>query len=601
MKNGLLSLLAITLLASGCGGGGGGSSVAPPSITSFTGSASSIEEGASLSLTAVFTGGTGSINNGVGSVVSGAAVSVTPTATTTYILTVRNSAGTSVTRSVSVNVTPVDSGSGWVSGLFLDYPNYADLCQSPRTGTDPETGQPFPDIQGTTLDENNYLRSFSNDTYLWYQEIADRDPGLYSDPLGYFDLLKTNAITASGQYKDKFHFTYDSYDWYQLSQSGVSGGYGAQWVLLSTTPPREIVVAYTEPSSPAEAVGLTRGATILTVDGVDINTNTQAGVNALNDGLFPESLGETHIFTIRDQGSSTTRSITMTSASITSDPVQNVRVLDTLSGRVGYIQFNDHILTAEGELVDAITELASGGGVDDLVLDVRYNGGGYLFIASQLAYMIAGRAQTVGRTFELMQFNDKYPGINPITGQTLSPTPFYSTTSGYDRYPANQSLPSLNLSRVYVITGSGTCSASEAIINGLRGVDVEVIQIGSTTCGKPYGFYAQGNCGTTYFTIQFRGVNEKGFGDYTDGFSASNQVLAGTPVPGCSVADDFTAALGDPLESRLATALNYRATQACPAPSGVTHPGVSKPGAPLSSVDGVLLKSPWLMNRIMRR
>ena len=88
MKNGLLSLLAITLLASGCGGGGGGSSVAPPSITSFTGSASSIEEGASLSLTAVFTGGTGSINNGVGSVVSGAAVSVTPTATTTYILTV---------------------------------------------------------------------------------------------------------------------------------------------------------------------------------------------------------------------------------------------------------------------------------------------------------------------------------------------------------------------------------------------------------------------------------------------------------------------------------------------------------------------------------
>ena len=56
-----------------------------------------------------------------------------------------------------------------------------------------------------------------------------------------------------------------------------------------------------------------------------------------------------------------------------------------------------------------------------------------------------------------------------------------------------------------------TCSASEAIINGLRGVNVQVIQIGSITCGKPYGFYSQDNCGTTYFSIQFKGVNAAGF------------------------------------------------------------------------------------------
>ena len=56
----------------------------------------------------------------------------------------------------------------------------------------------------------------------------------------------------------------------------------------------------------------------------------------------------------------------------------------------------------------------------------------------------------------------------------------------------------------------------------LRGIDIEVIQIGSTTCGKPYGFYGLDNCGTTYFTVQFRGVNAKGYGDYSDGFSPSN-------------------------------------------------------------------------------
>ena len=80
-------------------------------------------------------------------------------------------------------------------------------------------------------------------------------------------------------------------------------------------------------------------------------------------------------------------------------------------------------------------------------------------------------------------------------------------------------MPTLNLATVYVLTGAGTCSASEAIINGLRGVGVQVIEVGSTTCGKPYGFYPQDNCGTTYFSIEYKGVNDMGFGDYTDGFS----------------------------------------------------------------------------------
>ncbi len=71
-------------------------------------------------------------------------------------------------------------------------------------------------------------------------------------------------------------------------------------------------------------------------------------------------------------------------------------------------------------------------------------------------------------------------------------------------------------------------------MNGLRGVNVQVIQIGTTTCGKPYGFYPQDNCGTTYFSIEFRGVNAQGFGDYPDGFSPSNSVGAANTasIPG---------------------------------------------------------------------
>jgi len=86
---------------------------------------------------------------------------------------------------------------------------------------------------------------------------------------------------------------------------------------------------------------------------------------------------------------------------------------------------------------------------------------------------------------------------------------------------------------------SGTCSASEGIINVLRGVDIDIIQIGSTTCGKPYGFVPGENCGTTYFSINFKDVNAKGTADYADGFS-----------PDCHIPnDDLSHNLGDPEET----------------------------------------------------
>ena len=161
--------------------------------------------------------------------------------------------------------------------------------------------------------------------------------------------------------------------------------------------------------------------------------------------------------------------------------------------------------------------------VTDLILDLRYNGGGYLDIASELAYMIANPTLTSGRTFEKIVFNDKNPSRNPVTGQTPDAHAVPFDDAGFaGSGPAGQPLPTLSLNSVYIITGPGTCSASESIINSLRGVNVNVYLIGSTTCGKPYGFYPTDNCGTTYFTIQFRGENAANFGDYTDGFSPAN-------------------------------------------------------------------------------
>lgn len=489
-------------------------------------------------------------------------------------------------------------GGDWVTGVFQPASTFEARCAEPRSGTDPDSGRPFPDIQGTAVDENNWLRSWSNDTYLWYDEIVDRDPALYAVP-EYFELLKTDATTPSGTPKDKFHFTYTTEEWRQLSQSGVSAGYGAQWAIISASRPREVLVAYTEPGSPADNAGLARGAEILVADGVDVINGIDA--DTLNAAFFPEQAGESHTFTVLDLGSASTRSFTMESANVTSQPVQNTSVIPTASGDVGYMLFNDHIATAEQGLADAVATLDSAN-IVDLILDIRYNGGGYLAIASQLAYMIAGNIRTNGEIFESIQFNDKYPVSDPVTGELLTPIPFINTTVGLSTLPAGQALPTLDLARVFVLTGPGTCSASESIINSLSGINVEVIQIGSTTCGKPYGFYPTDNCGTTYFTIQFKGKNALGFGDYSDGFSPANTTgLSGTLLPGCSVADDFTAALGDPAENRLAAALAYRETGICPSPTGNTRRVISSTAAsaPRSAVDGETPKSVWLQNRIL--
>jgi hypothetical protein len=194
-----------------------------------------------------------------------------------------------------------------------------------------------------------------------------------------------------------------------------------------------------------------------------------------------------------------------------------------------------------------------------------------------------------------LTFNDKHASIDPVTGSALTPMPFYSTTLGFS-VSGGQPLPTLDLQRVYVLTGATTCSASESIINSLRGIGVDVIQIGSTTCGKPYGFYPAEHCGTTYFSVQFKGVNAQGFGDYMDGFSPANSLAAGgIRGSGCAVADDFGYPLGDPAEARFSAALQHRNTRSCPVASS------SKP-APLAvlprmEVDAVVPKSVWRENR----
>jgi hypothetical protein len=419
---------------------------------------------------------------------------------------------------------------------------------------------------GSLTVEKQWVLSFLNSSYLWYQDIPAVAPtgADYTGPMSqltafnvplpldnYFEALKTPRLDATGAKVDKFSFTYDTQLWNSLSQGGQSYGYGASFNIVQGSPPRQIVVGFVQASTPAANAGLVRGATIVNVDGVDVANGSD--VATLNAGLLPTQAGQ-HTLRYTLPGSNTLQTASLGAQVINELPVQFVKRIPTSSGDVGYIFFSDHIVPAESELISAVQSLQ---GVTDLVLDIRYNGGGFLYIANELAYMIAGARNTSTASgspalFSQLTYNDKWQSMNEadkFSSTSCLPDASFNCTN-------TSALPSLNLGTVYVLTQADTCSASETIINGLRGVGVKVKIIGGSTCGKPYGFQPQDNCGVTYFPIQFKNTNAKGLADYADGFA-----------PDCPVADDYSHALGDPAEAQLSTALGMRSTGNCTAAS----------------------------------
>ena len=194
--------------------------------------------------------------------------------------------------------------------------------------------------------------------------------------------------------------------------------------------------------------------------------------------------------------------------------------------------------------------------------------------------MIASIEDT-NQTFTELVYSDKRGAENiayPFPTQTFGIAENFS-----DGFP----LPNLELSRVYVISSNNTASASESLINGLRGIDFEVILIGSSTTGKPYGWIPKDNCGTTYSTIQFKSANAKGFGDYADGFIPSVMDNGADQVSGCLVYEDIKHQLSDPDEKMLATAIYHIENGTCPID---TLQAIAKPKGPSKSVYGEIIR-----------
>ena len=385
----------------------------------------------------------------------------------------------------------------------------------------------------TVAGQKTYIAAYLNDAYLFYRDIVAVDPNAYATPEDYF-----NALIVKSE--DRFSFVEPQSVADAFFSQGQDIGFGAVFKLDTNNVLR---IGYVNVGGPLATQNVARGAQITTLNGAAVASLTTTQLDAL---LFPTTVGVSVTMGVIDAGQTGARTVTVASTAIIEDPVPLAKVIpansaDPASPKIGYLLFNDQIATSESELVNAIASFRAAA-VSDVVIDLRYNGGGYLYIASELAYMLGGTRITAGAAFEKLLYNDKHPEKNSTQG-------FQNTST------TGQALPTLSLPRVFVITAPGTCSASESIINGLTPF-ISVIRIGGTTCGKPYGFVQANNCGDAFFAIQFKGVNNVDFGDYTNGFA-----------PTCTVADDFTHQLGDPLEGRFAATLSYQQTGSCPASS----------------------------------
>lgn len=333
--------------------------------------------------------------------------------------------------------------------------------------------------------EKQFVRSYLDEAYLWFDEIPPVDPAAYNSVQAYFNALLVKTPDASGRPRDRFS-------------------------TLDTSPP-----------GPPPLAGL--AALPLRAD-----TGSASQPVPLNHS------------------------------------VPLATVVRSPAGRaVGYIQFNNQDLGAQDALISAFQQMRDAT-VQDLVLDMRFNPGGFLYIAQTAASMITG-PENNGRIFEQLRYSAKR------AAETAASTFVFSSLvqTPETAYPRGTPLPQLDLPRVYILTSGLTCSASESVINSLRGIGVDVILIGATTCGKPYGFERKDNCGASIFAIEFQGFNAKGFGDYTAGFT-----------PNCPVPDNFTGTMGVPDEPLLAAALRHIDTGSCPVTSPrALHqiPGVASP------------------------
>jgi carboxyl-terminal processing protease len=365
--------------------------------------------------------------------------------------------------------------------------------------------------------QNLRVRGVMDDIYFWYREIPGVDPVEFDSPAAYLHAIRYRPLDETFSYIAPRAATEAFFSESQFVGFGFSSTFFA---------PGELRVTDVMPNSPAREANLSRGDRIVEINGRTIEALHNAG--ELDGAFGPSEPGvEADIVIVR--GSTRFRA-RVSKRVVTIPSVSSTQVYSTDGREVGYLFFRNFVTPSYEALDVAFSEFRARG-IRDLVLDVRYNGGGLVGVAQHLASLVGG-TRTEGQVFTEYFHNDKNVSLNGVT-----------------RFEPKSH--ALGLDRLIVITTRASASASELVINALKPF-IPVIVVGSRTYGKPVGQYQISFCDKTLAPVSFALRNANGEGDF----------FGGIP-PTCPAADDLEHQIGDTHEASLREALTVVATGNC--------------------------------------
>jgi C-terminal processing protease CtpA/Prc len=378
------------------------------------------------------------------------------------------------------------------------------------------------------------VRQVMTDDYLWYREVPDLKLTAYPTPEAYLDAARHRPLDQAFSYIT----TRAANDAFYSDSQVIAFGFSYSFT------GGEMRVTHLLPGSPAQEAGLVRGARILEINGRTVADLARTG--EIGTALGPATAGVAAELLFTRDGTATRGRMIKRLISIPT--VSDTRVINVDGRRVGYIFFRNFVEPSIAALDGAFAELRAAQ-VTELVLDLRYNGGGLVTVAQHLASLIGG-ARTSGQVFTEFFHNDRNAARNRVIRFTR---------------PAE----ALTLDRVVIVATRASASASELVINSLRPF-MPVWIVGDRTYGKPVGQYSTPFCDKVLAAVSFTLRNADGYGDFFEGLQ-----------PDCRAGDDVEHQLGDPGEGSLREALTVIATGGCSAAGSQGASAAS--AAPLAS------------------
>ncbi len=387
---------------------------------------------------------------------------------------------------------------------------------------------PLDNSVSKNIEVQDFIWKSLNQFYLWQENVPNLSDTKFSnqaqlnsflenqpDPKKLFESLLYQYHTT-----DRFSYLFDDYTVLEQWLTGTDASNGIDYKLVrKTSDSKELFgwIRYIMPNSDAAAKGVTRGLVFYAVNGTPLTDSNYGPL--LANTTYTLQLADYDNGNITPNG----KQITLTKSAYAENPIYLNTVIEKGSKKIGYLMYNAFYGEYDNQLNEAFGSLKSQN-ITDLVLDLRYNGGGSIDSSRLLASMITG--QFNGQLFSKQKWNAKMQAYLEKEDPGSLALNFVNTMDN------GTAINSLKLNTVYVLTTAGTASASELLINCLKPY-INVIQIGETTVGKNVGSV------TLYDAVDFskekrsknhtyamqpivvKTINKNGFGEYESGLMPS--------------------------------------------------------------------------------